>query len=135
MTYLESNDILVKQFALQVGYMFTKDFKYSILLDFYGDILSGRQKELMDYYYNYDYSLSEIAEITGLSRQGIRDSIKKGETKLLDFEEKLSLASRFSDLMDNIKTISLSLNEISVEVPEEAAKIDKIKEELNSLKL
>lgn len=115
--------------------MFAKDFKYSILLDFYGDILSGRQKELMEYYYNYDYSLSEIAEITGLTRQGIRDSIKKGEAKLLDFEEKLSLAKRFSDLMDNIKQISSSLNEISVEAPEESAKIGKIQEELNSLKL
>ncbi len=61
--------------------MFKKDMKYSLLLDFYGDLLSERKKELIELYYNEDLSLSEVSEITGISRQGVRDSVKKAEAE------------------------------------------------------
>ena len=57
--------------------MFEKDMHLSLLMDTYGALLSERKRELMSYYYDEDYSLAEIAEITGISRQGIRDSVKK----------------------------------------------------------
>ena len=70
--------------------MFEKDMHLSLLMDTYGALLSERKRELMSYYYDEDYSLAEIAEITGISRQGIRDSVKKSEAELRELEEKLN---------------------------------------------
>ena len=76
--------------------MFEKNLEMSLLLDFYGETLSERKLTIMNLYYNEDYSLAEVADEIGISRQGVRDSIKKGEDELLFFEEKLGLAARFS---------------------------------------
>lgn len=75
--------------------MFEKNLNIGYLLDFYGDILSERKRTVLEYYYNDDLSLAEIAAEIGISRQGVRDFIKKGEEELLFFEEKLGLAERF----------------------------------------
>lgn len=75
--------------------MFEKNLKIGFLLDFYGDILSERRRTVLDYYYNNDYSLAEIADEIGISRQGVRDLIKKAEEELYFYEEKLGLAERF----------------------------------------
>ena len=91
-------DILVKHFALQLTgreNMFEKDLKIAFLLDFYGDVLSERKRIVLDYYYNDDCSLAEIAEEIGISRQGVRELIKKAEEELRFYEEKLGLAERF----------------------------------------
>ena len=90
----------VKQFTLQrVIAVFEKNMKFPILLDIYGALLTERKSELLDLYYNEDLSLSEISELTGISRQGVRDSIKKAETDLLSYEKKLGFAER-SDKCD-----------------------------------
>lgn len=70
----------------------------SILLDFYGDMLTDKQREAMDYYYNDDLSLLEIAQNMDISRQGARDFIKRGEKQLADMENTLALAKRFAKL-------------------------------------
>ena len=75
--------------------MFEKDMKVALLLDFYGDVLSERHREMMELYYADDLSLAEIAEEIGISRQGVRDLIKKAEEELHFYEEKLGLAERF----------------------------------------
>ena len=75
--------------------MFEKDLKIGFLLDFYGDVLSERRRTVLDYYYNDDLSLGEIADEIGISRQGVRDLIKKAEEELYFYEEKLGLAERF----------------------------------------
>ena len=75
--------------------MFEKDLKIGFLLDFYGDVLSERKRTVLDYYYNDDLSLAEIASEIGISRQGVRDLIKKAEEELRFYEEKLGLAARF----------------------------------------
>ena len=69
--------------------MFEKDWNISYLLDFYGDILPEKKRGVMELYYNEDLSLSEIAEQIGISRQGVRDMIKKTEEELFFWEEKL----------------------------------------------
>ena len=74
--------------------MFEKNLNIGFLLDFYGDVLSERRRDALDFYYNDDMSLSEIAEEMGISRQGVRDLIKKAEEELLFYEEKLGLAER-----------------------------------------
>ncbi len=75
--------------------MFEKDLKIGFLLDFYGEVLSERKRTVLDAYYNEDLSLAEIAEEIGISRQGVRELIKKAEEELHFLEEKLGLASRF----------------------------------------
>ena len=61
-----------------------KDLGITILLDFYGDMLTEKQRDFLGYYYNDDLSLSEIAENEGITRQGVRDSIKRAEAQLFD---------------------------------------------------
>jgi len=71
-----------------------KDLTISILLDAYGALLTERQRELVDLYYNEDLSLAEISENTGITRQGVRDGIKKSEVFLRECEEKLGLCEK-----------------------------------------
>ena len=56
-----------------------KDMNISLLFDFYGEILTEKQQDVIDYYYNDDLSLAEISEHLGITRQGVRDSIKRAE--------------------------------------------------------
>lgn len=83
--------------------MFEKNLNVGYLLDFYGELLPERKRSVLDMYYNEDYSLAEIAEEIGISRQGVRNIIKKSESELFFYEEKLGLAKklltveRFSD--------------------------------------
>ena len=75
-----------------------KDLEISFLLDFYGDMLTEKQREVIEFYYNEDLSLSEIADNEGITRQGVRDSIKRAEAQLLDMEQRLGLAKRFREM-------------------------------------
>ena len=59
-----------------------KPLEMSLLFDFYGETLTEKQRELFDLYYNEDLSLAEIAEHAGITRQGVRDSIKRAEHAL-----------------------------------------------------
>lgn len=72
-----------------------KDLRITFLLDFYGDMLTEKQREVVECYYNEDLSLAEIAEEKGITRQGVRDGIKRAEQQLLEMEERLGLAKRF----------------------------------------
>lgn len=78
--------------------MFEKDFRISYLLDFYGNILTEKQKDAIDLYYNEDLSLAEIAEHQYITRQGVRDAIKRGEEILFEMEEKLGYAKKMEEL-------------------------------------
>ena len=78
--------------------MFAKNLEITFLLDFYGEVLSARTREMLEMYYCDDLSLSEISENVGISRQGARQSIKKGEEELLLLESKLGLANRHLSL-------------------------------------
>ena len=89
--------------------MFEKNLNISLLLDFYGDILSERQNDMLSMYYNEDCSLSEIAETFSISRQGVRSVLKKGETILTDMENKLHLASRFIKIRDKSTELASEL--------------------------
>ncbi|MGN0520966.1 MAG: YlxM family DNA-binding protein [Candidatus Fimenecus sp.] len=77
----------------------------TILLDFYGEMLTEKQRDFLSYYYNDDLSLSEIAENEGISRQGVRDAIKRAETLLYDMESKLGFAKKLSDIKETLGQI------------------------------
>ncbi len=81
--------------------MYQKDLNISFLLDFYGEAIPEKQREILSQYYDEDLSLSEIAENFGMSRQGARHLIKKGEAELLFLEEKLGLAHIHRDATHN----------------------------------
>ena len=91
--------------------MFEKDLRIGFLLDFYGDMLSERKRTVLDRYYNDDLSLSEIAEEIGISRQGVRELIKKAEEELLFYEEKLGLAARFRQAGEQAERLLALLRE------------------------
>lgn len=74
-----------------------KPLEMSLLFDFYGETLTEKQRELFDLYYNEDLSLAEIAEHAGITRQGVRDSIKRAEHALGEMEQKLGLVARYGD--------------------------------------
>lgn len=78
--------------------MSIKKMELSMLCDIYGGLLSDKQREAVELYCNEDYSLSEIAENTGISRQGVRDQIKHAENQLANFEEALGLLRKTTEL-------------------------------------
>lgn len=82
--------------------MVTKNLQISYLLDFYGDALTEKQREVMEQYYNDDLSLSEIAENFGITRQGVRDAIKRGESTVLELEEKIGFARRYRVIQEGL---------------------------------
>ena len=71
-----------------------KNIKMSILLDIYGKLLTEKQYNLLNDYYNNDFSQSEIAENEEITRQAVRDNLKKGENNLLEYEEKLKIMEK-----------------------------------------
>ena len=78
--------------------MKNQTFRMTMLFDFYGELLTDRQKEFYDLYYNEDLSLSEIAENYGISRQGVRDVIVRAENYMTEIEDKTGLIKRFMQL-------------------------------------
>ena len=75
-----------------------KAFHMTMLFDFYGDLLTDRQKEFFDLYYNEDLSLAEIAENAGITRQGVRDVLVRSEAYLTELEEKTGIVARFMEM-------------------------------------
>ena len=71
--------------------------RQAMLLDFYGELLTEKQRLCFDLHYNEDLSLAEIAEQCGISRQGVWDNIRRAEAALRDIEEKTGLVRRFEE--------------------------------------
>lgn len=92
-----------------------KNLTISYLLDFYGDVLTEKQRDVMEQYYNDDLSLAEIAANFGITRQGVRDAIKRGEVTILDLEEKIGFAGRYQAVHDSIERLESLTREIRVE--------------------
>ncbi len=90
-----------------------KNLRYSALLSIYGGLLTEKQLDTMEYYYDEDLSLGEIAENTGISRQGVRDFIKRGEESLDAFEEKLGLYRKL-EVIERIEGCAEKIKEINL---------------------
>lgn len=93
----------------------SKNLEISVLLDLYGELLTKKQYDMLDYYYNDDLSLAEIAEQYDISRQGVHDSIKRGEELLVNYENVLHLCEnekKYQDTLVEFKAQALDvLNE------------------------
>ncbi len=112
-----------------------KNVKISMLLDIYGKLLTEKQFFLLDDYYNQDLSLSEIAENEGITRQAVRDNLKKGENKLLEYEEKLEVMKKTLMQEEKIAAILSEITKISDRATDkEVAKVlEDVKNKLNCL--
>ena len=104
--------------------MFEKNMKIAYLIDFYEDLLDPHVSSVMRAYYDDDLSLAEIAEGEGISRQGVRHLIKKGEEEILFLESKLALANRYEELL----SVCSSLSEIKNRLMNEDSHVDDAKE-------
>ncbi len=82
-----------------------KGLEISLLLDFYGNMLTEKQRDAIENYYNNDLSLGEIANNLGITRQGVRDAIKKSEAILYHLEDRLGLAKKFAEMQKGVDTI------------------------------
>lgn len=88
--------------------MKNQPYRMTMLFDFYGELLTERQKEFFDLYYNEDLSLAEIAENYGISRQGVRDVIVRAESVMTDIEDRTGLMRRFLRGRDALNAIEES---------------------------
>ena len=85
--------------------MKNQTYRMTMLFDFYSEVLTPRQKEFFDLYYNEDLSLAEIAENYGISRQGVRDVIVRAEAIMTDLEDKTGLMKRFMLMQQQVQAI------------------------------
>ena len=92
-----------------------KNLVYSELLSIYKGLLTPKQAEAMEYYYDQDYSLGEISELMDISRQGVRDFIKRAEMIMDENESKLHLAEKFR-AVENIRTANGEICEINKQI-------------------
>ncbi len=84
-----------------------------ILFDYYGDLLSTKQRSMVDKYYNEDLSLNEIGDIYGISKQAVSENIKRAEKRLYAFEKKLNLMKRSERTLELLKIIKSDLGSCS----------------------
>ena len=112
-----------------------KNVEISMLWQIYGKLLTEKQYEIIDYYYNNDLSLSEIAENENITRQAVRDIIKKGERKLFEYEEKLLFMRKTINQEKQIQNILLNLNKIQKDSSDKQVTsiLEEIRKELNCL--
>ncbi len=90
-----------------------KNIEISLLFDFYGQLLSPKQQQAVSLYYNDDLSLSEVSEVMGITRQGVRDLVKRSESELYLYEDKLGLYGRFERIGEYARGIRTLAGDIS----------------------
>ena len=112
-----------------------KKVEISMLWQIYGKLLTEKQYEYIDYYYNNDLSLSEIAENDNITRQAVRDIIKKGERKLFEYEEKLLFMKKTINQEQKIQQVLWNLTKIQKDSSDKQVTsiLEEIKKKLNCL--
>ncbi len=95
------------------GVNVAKNLDVVLLADFYGEMLTENQRKFIEYYYSDDLSLSEIAQNEGITRQGVRDAVKRAETQLYDMEKKLGFAERAKKISEALDIVIENIEEIN----------------------
>ena len=106
-----------------------KKIKIGILYEIYGKLLTKRQQSILSDYCNEDFSLTEIAENNHITRQAVNDIVKKGENKLLEYEQKLGIMKKTIDQEKQIQNILSELSKIT-----DSSSDKKIEKILNSVR-
>lgn len=107
----------------------------TLLYDYYGALLSEKQRTCFDLYYNQDYSLAEIAEEVGISRQGVHDSITRAETALRQMEEKTGFVAREQRLQTALAEIDRAAEKLLDNEDETVKRLaEKIREAATTIK-
>ena len=104
-----------------------KDLENTILFDVYGSLLTEKQRETLEFYYNDDLSLGEISEETGITRQGVMNCIKTSEARLTELEEQMGLVGKFKALKASVQQLERGVSEEKADTPEIKAIIEEIK--------
>ncbi len=115
--------------------MFEKDLHLAVLFDLYGELLTEAQRNMFDLYYNDDLSLAEVAEHMGITRQGVRDSIKRAEEALRSFETKLGLAEKLSRMEQKAEEAVSLLQALKIKYPEAAADAERVSALVSTISL
>lgn len=112
-----------------------KKIEISILCQIYGKLLTEKQFNFIDDYYNNDLSLSEIADNYGITRQAARDNIKKGENKLFEYEEKLGIMKTTLKNEKTIEDILMQINSIQTSYSDKkiAKILENVKKQLSTI--
>jgi predicted DNA-binding protein YlxM (UPF0122 family) len=108
----------------------------SILYDFYGSLLPPKQREIFRLYYEDNLSLGEIAEEYGLTRQGIHETVKRGEKKLRDFEKRLGLIRKFNQEKQTVDKLKRDIDQLIQKRKEDVQlilKLEQIAREMDRL--
>lgn len=105
----------------------------SLLYDFYGQLLSKRQREVMELYHEENLTLSEIAGEFGISRQGVHDALKNAEKALEEYESKLGLMEKFQRSRAAVVEIDFIIDDVIAQL-QEGGPVEKVAEELKKVK-
>ena len=106
----------------------------SLLYDFYGQLLSKRQREVMELYHEENLTLAEIADEFGISRQGVHDALKNAEKSLNQYETKLGLVAKFQKSTDAVHEIDAIIDGVIGRLPaDEAKELRKVKDIIDNL--
>ena len=109
-----------------------RNAEMSLLFSFYRNMLTQRQIDCVDLYYNEDLSLSEISENLGITRQGVRDNINRAEHTMTDTEERLGLVAKFLGISDKLRRIDDIIRDIE-KSPNIRYLSDDIKRKINEI--
>jgi len=108
-----------------------KIVEQGLLFDFYGELLTDHQKKIYGEAISEDLSLSELAEVYGISRQGVHDLIKRCDRLLAEYEEKLQLVEKFLKTKENVNSIYLYAKQLnSKQSTVQSIQIEKLAEEI-----
>ncbi|AEF17385.1 MULTISPECIES: YlxM family DNA-binding protein [Thermoanaerobacterium] len=109
----------------------------NVLYDFYGLLLTGKQMDIFKMYYMDDYSLGEISQELNISRQGVYDSLKRAESILKYYEDKLGLVKKYNDNMEKLSKIKQSIDEVKKYISDKKVleALEDIEKEIDGLEL
>ena len=112
-----------------------KKVQISMLCQIYGSLLTEKQLEILQDYYDNDLSLAEIAENHNVTRQAVRDNIKKGEKRLFEYEKKLNFMKRTLEQEKKIEKVLVQLTKIQSDYSDKKVNkiLEQVKKELNCL--
>ena len=106
-----------------------KNVQISLMLDYYGDFLTPHQQKILRMYYDEDHSLAESAQLEGITRQGVRDAIQRGEATLFRYEQCLGLLRRYEQMRKEIDSALAYIED----VPMSAQQRQQIQEHLRAI--